>query len=52
MNQVLFNHDTMYYRILVHAMNYGMVDVIVNILSFWVPVFQACGKHKYTRHLS
>src|SRR5260370_42686014 len=52
MNQVLFNFNAMYYHILVHAMNYGMVNVIVDILSFWVPVFQACGKHKYARHLS
>ncbi|KAF8327241.1 uncharacterized protein EI90DRAFT_2928892 [Cantharellus anzutake] len=51
MNQVLFNCDTMYYRILVHAVNYGMVDIIVDVLSFWVPVFQACGKHKYAKLL-
>ncbi len=29
-----------------------MVDIIVNVLSFWVLVFQACGKHKYMTHLS
>jgi len=52
MNQVLFNRNAMYYCILVHAMNYGMVNVIVDILSFWVLVFQACGKHKYAAHLS
>ncbi|KAF8341602.1 uncharacterized protein EI90DRAFT_2881729, partial [Cantharellus anzutake] len=52
MNQVLFNRDSMYYRILVHAMNHGMVDIIINVLSFWVPVFQACGKYKYAKHLS
>ena len=48
MNQVLFNCDAMYYQILVHAMSHGMIDV----LSFWVPVFQACGKHKYATHLA
>ncbi|KAF8335733.1 uncharacterized protein EI90DRAFT_3152773 [Cantharellus anzutake] len=43
--------DAMYYRILVHAMNHGMVDVVVDILSFWIPIFQACGKHKYASYL-
>src|SRR5258705_4849113 len=52
MNQFLFNRDVMYYHILVHAMNHGMVDVVIDVLSFWVPIFQACRKHKYARHLS
>ncbi|KAF8344262.1 uncharacterized protein EI90DRAFT_2902059 [Cantharellus anzutake] len=52
MNQLLFNRDAMYYRVLVHAMNYGMVDVIIDVLSFWVPIFQACRKHKYATYLS
>src|SRR5258705_6064268 len=51
MNQLLFNRDAMYYHILVHVMNHGMVDVVINVLSFWVPIFQACRKHKYARHL-
>ncbi|KAF8333484.1 uncharacterized protein EI90DRAFT_2916867 [Cantharellus anzutake] len=51
-NQLLFNRDTMYYHILVHAMNHGMVDVIIDVLLFWVPIFQACGKHKYATYLS
>src|SRR5260370_24205600 len=52
MNQFLFNHDAMHYCILVHAMNYEMVNVIVNVLSFWAPMFKACGKHKYSTHLT
>ncbi|KAF8340407.1 uncharacterized protein EI90DRAFT_2966224 [Cantharellus anzutake] len=51
-NQLTFNRDAMYYRILVHAMNYGMVDVIIDVLAFWVPLFQASGKHKYATYLS
>ena len=32
-------------------MNHGMVDVVIDVLSFWVLIFQACGKHKYASHL-
>ena len=51
-NQLVFNRDAMQYWILVHAMNYRMVDVVVDGLTFWIPVFQACGKHKYSSYLS
>ena len=36
-NQILFNQDAMYYRILIHVMNNGMVDIVVDSLSSWVP---------------
>ncbi|KAF8316520.1 uncharacterized protein EI90DRAFT_3134333 [Cantharellus anzutake] len=52
MNQVMFNRDAMYYHILMHAMNFGMVDVVINVLAFWIPIFQGCGKHKYVSFLS
>ena len=51
-NQLLFNRDAMQYQILVHVMNHGMVDVVINALSFWILIFQACGKHKYLSYLS
>ncbi|KAF8334019.1 uncharacterized protein EI90DRAFT_2852726, partial [Cantharellus anzutake] len=51
-NQVLFNRDAMYYQILAHAINHGMMDIILDVLSCWVPIFFACGKHKYASYIS
>ncbi|KAF8328255.1 uncharacterized protein EI90DRAFT_3017874 [Cantharellus anzutake] len=51
-NQVLFNCDAMYYRILVHAINYGMVDIILDVLAVWIPILLSCGKHKYASYLA
>ncbi len=51
-NQILFNQDAMYYQILVHAMNNGMVDIVADSLSFWVPIFRGCGKFKYASYLT
>ena len=52
MNQLIFNQDAMQYWVLIHVMNHGMVDVVIDVLSFWIPIFQACGKHKYSLYLS
>src|SRR5258708_13875991 len=51
-NQILFNREAMYHCILVHAMNNGMMDIVLDALSFWIPIFHACGKYKYASYLA
>jgi len=51
-NQVLFNWDAALYTLLALALNTGAVGLMEDLLWVWVPMFLACGKHKYTMHLS
>ena len=51
-NQMLFNRDGLLYVLLVLASNTGAVGLMKDLLWAWVPMFRACGKHKYAIHLS
>ncbi len=51
-NQMLFNQDTIFYTLLVQTSNTGAVGLMKDLLWNWVPMFLACGKHKYATHLS
>ena len=51
-NQMLFNRDSMLYALLAHASNMGAIGLMKDLLWLWVPMFLACGKHKYATHLS
>ena len=51
-NQLLFNQDSLMYALLALVTNYGAIGLMQNLLWHWVPMFLACGKHKYTMHLS
>ena len=33
-------------------MNNGMMDIVLDALSFWIPIFHACGKYKYALYLA
>src|SRR5260221_3308353 len=51
-NQLLFNQDSLLYALLALASNQGAIGLMQDLLWHWVPMFQACGKHKYATHLS
>ncbi|KAF8317294.1 uncharacterized protein EI90DRAFT_2943471, partial [Cantharellus anzutake] len=51
-NQLLFNRDGLMYVLLAQASNTGAVGFMKDLLWIWVPMFCACGKHKYVAHLS
>ena len=50
-NQILFNWDAALYMLLALASNTGAVGLMEDLLWVWVPMFLACGKHKYMTHL-
>ena len=51
-NQMLFNQDSLLYVLLVLASNTGTVGLMKDLLWAWVPMFHACGKYKYSIHIS
>ena len=51
-NQMLFNRDSLLYVLLVLVSNTGTVGLMKDLLWAWVPMFCACGKYKYSIHLS
>ena len=51
-NQLLFNQVAMLYTLLAIAPNTGATGPLKDLLWIWVPIFLACGKHKYSTHLS
>ena len=51
-NQMLFNWDAVLYTLLALASNMGSIGLMKGLLWLWVPIFLACGKHKYATHLS
>ena len=42
----------MLYALFVLASNTGSIGLMKDLLWVWVPIFLACGKHKYVTHLS
>ncbi|KAF8340421.1 uncharacterized protein EI90DRAFT_2906032 [Cantharellus anzutake] len=51
-NRMLFNRDALLYTLLAQATNTGAIGLMKDLLWHWVPMFLACGKHKYATHLS
>ncbi len=49
-NQLLFNQDSLMYALLALATNNGAIGLMQDLLWHWVPMFLACGKHKYAMH--
>src|SRR5260221_8302637 len=50
-NQMLFNQDASLYSLLAIASSTGAMGLMKDLLWLWVPMFLACGKHKYAMHL-
>ena len=49
---MLFNQDAVLYVLLAMTSNTGPMGLMKDLLWHWVPMFLACGKHKYATHIS
>jgi hypothetical protein len=50
-NVALRKQHSLLYLELSHAMNYGDVGRILRLLPYWIAIFKATGKSKYSAHM-
>ena len=50
-NVALCKQHGLLYLELSHAMNYGDVGRILRLLPYWIAIFKATGKNKYSAHM-
>jgi hypothetical protein len=50
-NQSLLKQHGLLYLTFSHAINYGDIGRVLQLLLHWIAIFTATGKHKYTAHM-